>query len=135
MTRKDLFLYILLATGCTAGYIWLWVAGDDPNNESTVCLFKNVTSMPCPSCGSTRAVVALAEGDFMGAFQWNPIGFIIALVLVISPLWIASDLLARRRTLPGFIERAENWLQNPWVYAPAIILILANWLWTFSKGL
>jgi Protein of unknown function (DUF2752) len=37
------------------------------------CTFREVTGVPCPSCGATRAGLALAQGDFVAAFSYNPL--------------------------------------------------------------
>jgi hypothetical protein len=37
------------------------------------CLFHALTGLPCPSCGATRAVVALADGDVGRALAFNPL--------------------------------------------------------------
>ncbi|MGH7455443.1 MAG: DUF2752 domain-containing protein, partial [bacterium] len=37
------------------------------------CTFRQVTGVPCPSCGATRAGLALAQGDLMVALSYNPL--------------------------------------------------------------
>lgn len=45
------------------------------------CLFKQLTGLDCPGCGSQRAVRALLHGDLMGALAYN--AFLpVALVLI-----------------------------------------------------
>ena len=53
-------------------------------NYSKVCYFHEITSIPCPTCGSTRAILALVRGDIVSAFLFNPLFFV--LILFIS-LW------------------------------------------------
>src|SRR5687767_14071360 len=36
------------------------------------CSFKNLTGLPCATCGSTRALRALSHGQLSEAFWWNP---------------------------------------------------------------
>ncbi|QDU59401.1 hypothetical protein Pan216_02290 [Planctomycetes bacterium Pan216] len=36
------------------------------------CLFKESTGLPCPTCGSTRAVEALLSGKFGASLRLNP---------------------------------------------------------------
>lgn len=45
-----------------------------------LCGFRHVTGLPCPLCGGTRACAALAEGNFLAAWQLNP-GLMVLLVL------------------------------------------------------
>ena len=37
-----------------------------------VCTFKQLTGVPCPGCGITRALVCLFKLDFVGAWSYNP---------------------------------------------------------------
>jgi hypothetical protein len=51
------------------------------------CAFARATHMPCPGCGSTRAVHALAAGDLREVVHMNALGPIlgaIALVLAVG---------------------------------------------------
>lgn len=38
----------------------------------TLCLFRNITGLPCPGCGMTRAFLFLGHGDFYEAIRLNP---------------------------------------------------------------
>jgi hypothetical protein len=85
------------------------------------CPFHALTGMPCPGCGSTRALVALVGGDFAAALGWNPVAALAILggwtVAAIAPLWVLLDgplpalapvLPARSRWLLGGML-ALNW--------------------------
>jgi Protein of unknown function (DUF2752) len=45
------------------------------------CAFAQLFHLPCPGCGSTRAVLALVQGDVHGLLRYNPLGPIMALLL------------------------------------------------------
>lgn len=47
----------------------------------SVCLWRAIFGVPCPGCGMTRALVALARGDFQAAWQLNHGSFAVAPVL------------------------------------------------------
>jgi Protein of unknown function (DUF2752) len=47
------------------------------------CTFARVTHIPCPGCGSTRAVYALLRGDLHGVLRMNPLGPLLALLIVV----------------------------------------------------
>ena len=55
----------------------------------TVCLFKAITGLPCPTCGSTRAAGCLARGDVAGALAMNPLTTLALFGLLV---WAAADL-------------------------------------------
>ena len=47
----------------------------------TICLFKNLTGVPCPSCGMTRAFLFLGHGYVLKASALNPLAAPVALAL------------------------------------------------------
>jgi len=56
----------------------------------SLCLFYNITGLPCPACGLSRAYLALFNGDFSSAFNYNALFPIIPFI----PL-LMSDKLPR----------------------------------------
>jgi hypothetical protein len=43
-----------------------------------LCLFRNITGLPCPTCGCTRGAMSLLRGDLRHAFAFNPLMFVVA---------------------------------------------------------
>ena len=132
-------LYALLMSACLMGYLWLFFSLTNKSafssNGPTVCLFKKVTSIPCPSCGSTRSVLSLLHGEIEQAFLLNPIGIILFLILTISPIWIALDCLLKKDSLFNSYRKTEHILKQKLVAFPLIMLVLLNWIWNIYKGL
>ena len=52
----------------------------------SVCLFYNLTGLPCPGCGLTRSFVCLGHGRFWEALHWHPLGP--AIFFVFALLWL-----------------------------------------------
>ena len=56
------------------------------------CALHALTGVPCFACGSTRAALALAHGDPIGALALNPLAAMAMVVLVpgglAAPLWV-----------------------------------------------
>ena len=131
--------YTILSLTCLGGYIWLifsllsYKSGRVGNLD--LCLFKNVTDIPCPSCGSTRSVIALTHADFRGAALLNPMGFIIAFVMAVSPFWLLFDLAFKKDSFYKFYCRIEEYLRKPFIAVPLVALVVINWIWNISKGL
>jgi len=129
-------LYALLLFSCVAGYAYLFYSVRLVEaGHGTFCLFKNISGMACPSCGSTRAVIALFQGRVSDSFYYNPLGLILASMMLISPIWITRDLLRKQESFFIRYRKFEKWLAKPIVYLPAMLLILANWAWNIIKGL
>lgn len=136
MTRNK--LYAILLAACAAGYSWLiftWFRQVSHLSEPGICLFKQVTTIPCPSCGSTRSVLSLLKGDLAGAFYWNPFGVLLISVLLIAPFWILYDLASQKESLLTAYVKAERFLRLKWVAIPAILIVITNWIWNINKGL
>jgi hypothetical protein len=131
-------LYLILFIACVAGYIWLFygISTDKFESESiALCPFKVVTNIPCPSCGSTRSVVLLLKGKFIEALYVNPLGLLVALIMLFAPVWIIFDLLFKKRTLLNFYNQMETNLRKPLIAIPFVLLIIINWIWNITKEL
>jgi hypothetical protein len=131
-------LYSILLTACIAGYIWLYysITSNVTENKSVeVCLIKHATNIPCPSCGSTRSIISLTKGNFVEAFDLNPIGYIVAFIMLIAPVWIISDLILKNNSLFKCYQITESYLKNPKYAIPLILLVIINWFWNIKKGL
>lgn len=135
MNRK---LYVTLFIACVAGYGWLYLnARLTPEAAHAVgfCPVKVVTTLPCPSCGSTRSVLTLLDGNFTDAFLLNPFGYLILMFMVVLPVWILTDLLTRQQSLYLVYSRTETYLKKAQYAIPLTALVLMNWIWNITKGL
>jgi hypothetical protein len=131
-------LYSILFIACLAGYIWLYLSitkNFTENKSVEVCLIKHVTNIPCPSCGSTRSVISLTKGDFIGALNINPIGYLVAIIMLITPMWILADTVRNTKTFFDFYQKIETYLKRPMIAFPLILLVIINWIWNITKGL
>ena len=131
-------LYLVLLIACIAGYIWLYLSISENLTEDKLvkaCLLKHVTNIPCPSCGSTRSVISLSRGDFIKALNFNPLGYFIAIIMLIVPIWITIDTIKRTNTLFDLYQKMEIYLKKPRIVIPLILLIVINWIWNITKGL
>lgn len=131
-------LYTLLLLSCMVGGLWLWFGILHDTNQANpigVCMIKHATGLPCPSCGSTRAIVLLSKGLWMDALVTNPFGYMIAFIMLLAPLWILFDIGTKRKTLFQFYKIIESRLKNPGLSIPLAVLVLINWIWNITKGL
>ncbi len=132
-------LYLVLTIACLVGYSWVLATRilefSDQFHSFTVCPIKLVAGIPCPSCGSTRAVQQLLDGEFFRAILLNPIGLLLFLGLVTIPFWLLFDISFKKATLFRFYNQTEKRLKQKKYAIPAIILVLCNWGWNITKGL
>lgn len=138
MTLNRDKLYSILIASCIAGYVWIYLNVESSviNNEVfDVCLIKLVTNIPCPSCGSTRSVIALTNGNFLEALKINPMGFVVALIMLTTPFWVLIDIVTKRKTLFDFYRKIETYLKKPQYSILLILFVIINWIWNISKGI
>jgi hypothetical protein len=132
-------LYILVIIACFSGYIWLFFAGFTnhrvQNTSIEVCLIKRITDIPCPSCGSTRALMALLNGRLSESLLTNPMGILVAAIMLIAPAWILYDFATKGQTFYKVYNQLETVLKKPGTATPLILLVLMNWVWNIAKGL
>lgn len=132
-------LYWMFAILSIAGYAWIgfhFFSSDCGAAPFTVCLFKNFTGIPCPSCGITRSLLLLIAGDVSQAVMINPLGLVAASTLLILPFWMITDALARKNTLArSFLWTEKRIRSKKLVYMPLAALVLFNWGWNILKEL
>jgi hypothetical protein len=95
----------------------------------TVCFFKAMTGWACLTCGTTRALGRLFQGDLAGALAQNPLSTLAVFALV---PWAIADLvlMPSGRALdvqlgPGAARAAR---------VGAVLALLANWVYLLAVG-
>jgi len=92
------------------------------------CLFRGLTGLPCPGCGITTSLLALARGDVQASWSANPAGLGVAALLAGQAVVAA---VAMRRGAPG---SGLSWLN--WLDRMAMGGLVAAWvgrlMWTLS---
>ena len=87
------------------------------------CVFKTITGMPCPTCGSTRAVVLLSQGHLLPAFRMNPVTSFVVVAALVAFL---CRILALVFDLPGMRIGLSDREKNL-VRLSAVLALLLNW--------
>lgn len=100
----------------------------------TLCLIKNITGYPCPSCGIRGGIGCLTRLEISRAVLQNPLSLIVAAGGLVIPVWVIRDLIHKDISLYRFNQRTGAWLRrNPLIIILLILLILINWIWNFYK--
>ena len=92
------------------------------------CAFKGITGIPCPTCGTTRAVVYLSRGDVAAAFTMNPLA---ALGLMAAVPYLFYSVIALIFNLPRMslvLNRSERIATQ----TTAVVLLLVQWVYLIS---
>ncbi len=109
-----LIVLVWLALG--GGAVWLSLRLD---RVVSLCLFKRVTGLPCPTCGLTRGILCLLRGRPDQAWLNNPLLFSV-LILLIAATGIRTLFARSLRIHLSRTERVIAWLL-------AAVLFAANW--------
>jgi len=88
------------------------------------CPLRDMTGVPCPTCGGTHTAVALAHGRLADAFAANPL---VAVGLVVFGIWLLTGVLTtvapglrRDLVLTSSEKRTARIL--------AVLIILGAWI-------
>lgn len=73
----QVFLYWTIFILFSAVLITSYFYYADPNPKISLCMFYNLTKLPCPGCGLTRSFCAMAKGQIIEAFNFHLLGPII----------------------------------------------------------
>jgi hypothetical protein len=86
----------------------------------SVCPFHQLTGLPCPGCGLTRAFVCLSHGQFVQSLHWHPIGWLVYGVFLV--LWARAGLTwALGHPFAPLSAKTSGWLN--WAGLATLLLV------------
>jgi Protein of unknown function (DUF2752) len=117
VNHEALWLGVSLAAA-VVGVAWLRLGLPRP-----ACPLHAATGLPCPGCGTTRAIEALLAGEWSAALALNPLACAALAGVVLFDLYAGIVLLGR---LPRWRPRSP--LPAP-VRGGVIAAVALNWFW------
>jgi len=113
---QALALWLLVAAG--AVYLFLFQPGR--TGFFPACPFRTLTGLNCPGCGTTRGLHQLLHGNFVAAFELNPL-MVLMLPVLGYFLMVYTKSALDGRPMPQFRVPARYlWLLS--------VLILSFWV-------
>ncbi len=136
MTRKHLYLLALFLG--FAGQVWIGYSYKklEQNEEAfNTCIFRRISGLPCPSCGTVHSIISILHGNFRKALSDNPLGYAGILVAAIIPYWILTDLIIGKESFYNFFVIVNNLLKRRWALFSILLLIFVLWMYKLGHFL
>ena len=122
--------YALCVAGCLGGWTWIALAMSQSGPGIWKgCLMKQIFHIPCPACGSTRAIIALLHGHLQEALAWNPLGIVLFVLLLLLTVLLPYDGFRQCRCLYSLFLRVDACLHCKVVFILFAAAMIINWWW------
>ena len=93
------------------------------------CPFKIMTGIPCLTCGFTRSVLALRNGDFSRSLRISPLLWALVTIILLWFMWSAV-LYFTKKEIPEIKIRIG---ERKWVLGGVLLFLILYWgylIWT-----
>jgi len=102
MVRKIVFYTRIIVTMIAPFVLWM-LPVDFFDSGDSICLSKMLANIECYACGLTRATMHFIHFDFIKAWEFNKLSFIV--VPMLFPLWLKSFYEIQGKSLPGIMGK------------------------------
>jgi hypothetical protein len=91
------------------------------------CLLRQWTGIPCPACGGTRCLLACSHFQFLKAFYYNPLVFLLSAGICVCFLISLAGNYFNKNWMKVFLEK----LSSKACRISFGALILLNWIYLY----
>ena len=116
----------ILAASALIAAIWLKLGLPTP-----LCPLHALSGIPCPTCGATRAVAALIQGEIARAIILNPLMMALLLGAALYVCYAAVVVLGR---LPRLRWEPLTKTEANLASFAAMVLLATNWMYLLLAG-
>jgi hypothetical protein len=90
------------------------------------CIFHEITSLPCITCGMTRCGIQFFHAHFLAALKWNPLVFLALCSVTAFDLYAFATLATRgpRLRICFHNQRAKTFVRGA-----VIAALVLNWIY------
>ena len=108
----------------TSAALWLALGLPWP-----LCVFHQLTGLPCLTCGMTRCGIEFFHGHFFAALKWNPLVFTALCGVMAFDLYAFATLTTRapRLRISLSTQRAKTFVR-----VSIILAFTLNWIYLLS---
>ncbi len=118
-------LLLLLGAALAKAYPWLLSGLWD-------CFFKEHTGLPCATCGISRVLLLLVDGDVLAALALAPLPFLLVVLSLAAGAWHLVAL-ARSRPLPDAV--VPRWFKPLWAKGLLVVGVASLWGYAIARSL
>ena len=124
--RRALALWAAAGLAALGAWAWLGAGGVDFPPGFYFCPSRRFLDLPCPGCGMTRALIALAQGDWRRALALHPLAPLVAAEAAAA--WLGWGLWSIGR------PRLPTVAQTNFLLGANAALLVAVWVGRFAAG-
>ncbi len=114
------------------GYaVFFWLNTIFSASHTDLCIFKNVTGIPCPGCGMGRGTVELFHGNIWSALKMHPLSIPFNAGILLSIFFLIKDIVKNEFLFMEFMKKKP----------PRVILVILSmilfvvWGWNIYRGI
>lgn len=126
---KNLKYTLIIALGYS--FLLLMDLYQNHEHNSTICIFKNLTNIPCPGCGLGRATLALFKGDIIQSFHYHILGIPLTIFILFCFIRLLIDSIKGKNTFIPQMNKLITW----GIYLICLILTLFSWYINIQRGI
>ncbi len=94
-----------------------------------ICIFKNLTGLPCPGCGITRSITSAVRGDISGSLAHHRLG-LLTVIYILSQFLVNLGVVSISRYRGG-LQKVGRILNKGIIVLG--ILFFVNWIFILVK--
>ncbi len=94
------------------------------HNLFITCYFKKITGLPCPGCGITRSLCAIAKGNFIHSLKFHPLGLLS--FTIILGIWLKAivELMFKRTLVLSINQKIKTIILYVFIYLTGIFWVV-----------
>lgn len=134
LSKKFPYKSIIALILISGGYFVLLLMDYQPefmNRDQSLCIFKNITDVPCPGCGMGRASLSIFEGDFFTAVYYNILSIPFTVIVFVVIIWLLYDLIRGKDSFWKNLDRPLSIKAKLIV----VIVLLVTWVLNIIHGI